>query len=435
MLERLTSLRVWLLVAMLATAVVTIAAGNAFIGRLSATSDRAADQAKALATARAVASQVQSGAGVAELRTLQRVLRNDQIVVIRHGTTIFAGPPLASRTLEVSVSAPMPGGQVILRDHHTQAPGGVTQGTLVAGVIAILIIGEAWLAATMLVRTVRKPVTRAIETADRLAAGDFSARMGVVGPEEFAHLGWAFDSMAARLQQADAEQKRFLADLAHEIATPLSAVSGFASALVDQSARTISERAEAAAIVVHESDRLHQLLDDVRHLHRLELAESVRQEQVDMDLLCTETARRFRLAAQNAGVTLLVCAEQVSVIADPRLIDTVVNNFVSNAIRYTPSGGRVQIRAHRRRSAAVISVRDTGIGIAPQHLERIFDRLYRVDEARDRATGGSGLGLAIARRAAQSLSARIEVESKPGDGSECRLLLPALTAPRSGGNE
>jgi signal transduction histidine kinase len=111
----------------------------------------------------------------------------------------------------------------------------------------------------------------------------------------------------------------------------------------------------------------------------------------------------------------------------------VVDNFVSNAIRYTPAGGRVEIRPRRRRPAAVIAVRDTGIGIGPKHLERIFDRLYRVDEARDRATGGSGLGLALARRAAQSLGARIEVHSKPGDGSEFRLILPAV--PRSGNNE
>jgi two-component system sensor histidine kinase BaeS len=259
--------------------------------------------------------------------------------------------------------------------------------------------------------------------------------MAISGPEEFAHLGRAFDTMAAQLQQADTEQKRFLADLAHEIATPLSAVSGFAFALVDHSAHTAAERAEAAAIVARESDRLRQLLDDVRHLHRLELAESVRQEQVDIHVLCTETARRFQLTARSARITLLVCAEQVSVTADPRLVDAVVNNFVSNAIRYTPAGGRVQIRAHQNRSAAVIAVRDTGIGIAPEHLDRIFDRLYRVDEARDRATGGSGLGLAIARRAAQSLGARIEVESAPGDGSEFRLLLPSATAPPSGGSE
>ena len=307
--------------------------------------------------------------------------------------------------------------------------------TLVAGAVAALLIAEAWLGATVLVRTVRKPVGRAIETADRLAAGDLSARMAISGPEEFAHLGRAFDSMAAQLQQADTEQKRFLADLAHEIATPLSAVSGFAFALVDHSAHTAAERAEAAAIVVRESDRLRQLLDDVRNLHRLELAESVRQEQVDIHELCTETARRFQLTAQNAKITVLVCAEQVSVIADPRLIDAVVNNFVSNAIRYPPTGGRVQIQAHRNRSAAMIAVRDTGIGIAPEHLDRIFDRLYRVDEARDRATGGSGLGLAIARRAAQSLGARIEVESTPGHGSEFRLLLPRVTAPTSDDTE
>jgi two-component system sensor histidine kinase BaeS len=305
-------------------------------------------------------------------------------------------------------------------------------GIVVAIVVAVLLIGEAWLAATMFYRTVRRPIARAIETVDRLATGDFSARMGISGPEEFAHLSQAVDGVAGRLQQADTEQKRFLADLAHEIATPLSAVSGFAVALVDQSARTAAERAEAADIVVRESDRLRQLLDDLRHLHRLELAESVRQEQVDIAALCTETARRFRLAAEEAGVTLLVCAERFSVVTDPRLTDAVVNNFVSNAIRYTPSGGRVQIQAHRRRPDIVIAVRDTGIGIAPKDLERIFDRLYRVDTARDRATGGSGLGLAIARRAAQSLGARIEVESKPGEGSEFRLLLSPLVLPPTG---
>jgi signal transduction histidine kinase len=267
---------------------------------------------------------------------------------------------------------------------------GVLPLPLLAGVVAVVLIGEAWLAATVLVRSLSR----------------------------------AFDSMAGQIQEADAEQKRFLADLAHEIATPLSAVSGFAVALVDQNARSPAERAEAADIVLHESDRLQQLLDDVRHLHRLELAESVRQEQVDIDVLCAETAQRFRLAADDAGVTLVVCAGQVSVRADPRLIDAVVNNFVSNAIRYTPPGGRVRIVAQRRRSAAVIAVRDTGMGIAPEHLERIFDRLYRVDEARDRATGGFGLGLAIARRAAQSLNGRIEVTSTPGAGSEFRLVLP-----------
>ena len=429
MINRLTSLRAWLLVTMMATAVVTLVAGNFIAGRLSAGSERAADRAKALATARAIASQVQAGASKAELRALQRVLPNDQIVVIRHGITIFAGPPKSSLPLELIVSAPLAGGRVQLRDHHAPAPAAVAQVTLVAGVLALLIIGEAWLAATVLVRTVRKPVGRAIETADRLATGDFSARMGASGSEEFARLGHAVDAMAAQLQRADTEQKRFLADLAHEIATPLSAVSGFAVALIDGSARTVVERAEAADIVTHESARLHRLLDDLQHLNRLELADSVRREPVDIDALCVAAAQRFRLAAQNAGVTLLLRSGHISHTADPRLIDAVVNNFLSNAIRYTPSGGKIVIRARRRRAGVIIAVRDSGIGIAPHHLERIFDRLYRADEARDRATGGLGLGLAIARRAAQSLGAHIEVDSQPGTGSEFRLILPPAPFP------
>jgi signal transduction histidine kinase len=426
MIERLTSLRVWLLAAMLATALVTIVAGNFIIDRINASSEVAADRAKALLIARTIAAQVQHGTGVAQLRALQDVLPNDQLVVVQRDHTVFAGPSMTSLPLELTVSAPIPAGRVTLRDHSAPAGGGgLAQGTLVAGVIAVLIIAEAWLAATLLVRTVRKPVDRAIDAADRLAAGDFFARMGVSGPEEFARLGRAFDSMAAQLQRADTEQKRFLADLAHEIATPISAISGFAVALVDGSVQTADDRAEAASIVAQESGRLQRLLDDVRTLNELDLTESVRRERVDLSELCAETARRFRLAADTAQVAVRVQARHMRVSSDPRLIETVLNNFVSNAIRYTPPGGRVDIRARRRRAEILIAVHDTGIGMAPQQLERIFNRFYRVDEARDRVTGGSGLGLAIARRAAQSIGGRIEVDSKPQAGSEFRLIIPS----------
>lgn len=436
MLSRLASLRVWLLAAMLATAVVTLVAGNVITGQLSAASEEAADRAKAQATARSIALQVQGGADADDLRALQQVLPTDQIIVTRNGTTVFAGPALASEPLELTVTAPLPGGQVELRDHHAPASGGLGQGTLVAAIIALAVIAEAWLAATVLVRTVRRPVGRAIEAAGRLAGGDFSARMGTSGPEEFARLGQAVDAMAAQLQHADAEQKRFLADLVHEIATPISAISGFAVALTDGSVQTTAERAEAADIVTGETRRLQRLLDDVRQMNRLELTDSVRREHVDVSALCQQAAQRFRLAARDAGVTVTARAAHAWLDTDPRLIDVMVSNFVSNAIRYTPRGGKVEIRAARRRRppAVVIAVRDTGTGIAPEHLERIFDRLYRTDDARDRASGGSGLGLAIARSAARTLGARIEVDSQPGTGSEFRLVLPA-GAPVPGNDE
>jgi signal transduction histidine kinase len=429
-LSRLASLRVWLLAAMLATAVLTLVAGNVIARQLSSSAEDAADRAKSQATAQVIAAQVRAGADADDLRALQQVLPTDQIIVTRNGTTMFAGPALTSEPLEQTVTVPLPGGRVELRDHHAPASAGLGQGTLVAAVIALVVIAEAWLAATVLVRTVRRPVGRAIEAAGRLAGGDFSARMGVSGPEEFARLGQAVDAMAAQLQHADAEQKRFLADLVHEIATPVSAISGFAVALTDGSVQTPAERAEAADIVTGETRRLQRLLDDVRRLNRLELTDSVHREHVDIGALCQQAAQRFRLAARDAGVTVTARAAHAWLDADPRLIDVVVGNFISNAIRYTPRGGKVEIRAARRRRppVVVIAVRDTGTGIAPGHLEKIFDRLYRTDDARDRASGGSGLGLAIARSAARTLGARIEVDSQPGTGSEFRLILPAGAA-------
>lgn len=427
MLSRLASLRVWLLAAMLTTAVLTLVAGNVITSQLNTSSEDAVDRAKSLATAKVIAAQVQAGADAEDLRALQQVLPTDQIIVTKNRTTIFAGPALTSEPLELTVTVPLPGGQVELRDYHAPSAGGLGQGTLVAGVIALVVIAEAWLAATALVRTVRRPVGRAIEAAGRLAAGDFSARMGTSGPEEFARLGHAVDAMAAQLQHADAKQKRFLADLVHEIATPVSAISGFGVALADGSVQTPAERAEAADIVVAETRRLQRLLDDVRQLNQLELAESVHHEHTDIGALCDQAAQRFQIAARDAGVTVTARAAHAWLDTDPRLTDAIVSNFVSNAIRYTPRGGKVEIRAARRRRppAVIIAVRDTGTGIAPGHLEKIFDRLYRTDDARDRASGGSGLGLAIARSAARSLGARIEVDSRPGAGSEFRLILPA----------
>ena len=166
-----------------------------------------------------------------------------------------------------------------------------------------------------------------------------------------------------------------LASLVHEIATPVSAISGFAVALADGSVQTPAERAEAADVVIAETGRLQQLLDDVRQLNQLELTESVHHEHTDLGALCNQAAQRFRIAARDAGVTVTARAAHAWLDTDPRLIDAILSNFVSNAIRYTPRGGKVEIRA------VIIAVRDTGTGIEPSHLEKIFDRLYRTNDA------------------------------------------------------
>jgi two-component system sensor histidine kinase BaeS len=266
-----------------------------------------------------------------------------------------------------------------------------------------------------------------VAAADRVAAGDLEARIGTAGTDEFVRLANAFDSMAARLDSADHDQRQFLADVAHEIATPVNAISGLGAALADGTLATQEERADAAGLIEANTKRLESLLEDLRRLTRLDLAEPVAREEIDIADLCRSVRARFAPAAVEAGLDLSARPAHQHITADRRLLETVLDNFVSNAIRYTPPGGSVNIQATRRGRAVVLSVADTGMGIDPEDVERIFDRFFRVDQARDRASGGSGLGLALAKRAAQAMDARLEVSSEPGRGSEFRIVLPTQT--------
>jgi signal transduction histidine kinase len=252
--------------------------------------------------------------------------------------------------------------------------------------------------------------------------------MGSEGRGEFGQLARAFDAMAARLDTSDRNQRQFLGDLAHEIATPVTAISGSGLALGDGTAATEEERLAAVETLTRETRRLQGLLADLHSLTRLDLAETVRQAPVDIDDLCREITERFMPVARAAGVHLALRTSNITVVSDRRLLDMVVANFVSNAIRYTPAGGSVRIDVRRNRQEVIIAVRDSGIGISAEHQERIFDRFYRVDEARQRATGGSGLGLSLAMRAAKELRGWIEVQSGPGAGSTFRLSVPIRPA-------
>ena len=428
MVARLTSLRFWLLVAMIAAGVVGLVGAYVSFGKIQAAQERRADLRKAEQQAAAVAHQAAAGVGRARFAALQAVLPNDQLIVLRGGRRVFVGPAITARELEVTASANFPGGQVILRDYESPGKNWTALLTLIAAAVIVLVILAAWLAATLLTRAVREPVERAVAAADRLAAGDLSARMGASGPDELMRLGAAFDSMAERLESADQEQRRFLADVAHEIATPTNAISGYGVALADGSLESEAEREEARALIESETRRLTNLIADLRALTRLDVAGEARRAGVDLRELCRAAVARFAPAARAAGIRLESDLRQVAVESDPRLIETVLDNLLSNALRYTPSGGRVELRLRRDRKEVVLSVRDTGIGIAPEQQRRVFDRLYRVDEARDRERGGSGLGLAIAQRAAQALGGRIELDSEEGRGSEFRLVLPS--APR-----
>jgi signal transduction histidine kinase len=436
MLAPFASLRMWVAAAMAGTALIGVVIAYLLVGSFEQKTSRRADARKAravaVAVAAAVAGRVASGTGPADLATFQRLLPNDRIVVRDRGAVIFAGPALTGRALETAATAPIPGsrggGSVKIEDHSSPGGSRAALAAVLAGV-ALMVIAAALLVARRLTRAIRAPVQRAIAAADRVAAGDFSARMGTEGPEELAHLGRAFDAMAARLETLERDQRRFLADVAHEIATPVGTLAGFGLALADGSLSAPAERTEAAAVIEAERERIGRLLDDLRELNSLERGAPPARERLDVAELVRTVAARFAPAATAADVRLRVRGHRTTTRTDRHLVETIVANLVSNAIRYTPAGGRVDVAVHRELHGVAIAVRDTGIGIAPEHRERIFDRLYRVDDARDRAHGGAGLGLAIVREAARALGARIEVDSAPGRGSEFRVVLGRAEPP------
>lgn len=425
MLARAPSLRFWLLVAMIVTSLAGLGGAVLLFNHVESGSEQASDTADAHQRARAVAAQAEAGADRARLGALQALLPNDRITVYRGGRVIFRGPPLPGRELELQVEVPFSGGLVRLADYTSPSSSPTLDLTLITAGVLALVIAAAIIAATLVTRAVRAPVQRAIGAAERVSHGDFAARMGTSGPEELVKLGSAFDDMAARLEQADRDQRQFLADVAHEIATPVNAVTGFALALADGAAQGEQERQEARSVIEAQAGRLRDLLSDLRELTQLDLAEGVRVEPLSLKPFGERLAASFHPAAHDAGLDLRLAVDDSEILTDARLLEMIASNLVSNAIRYTPSGGTVRLELRRRRDQLVLRVRDTGVGIAPEHQRRIFERLYRVDRTRDRATGGSGLGLAIVHRAVQTLGGQIELESTPGKGSEFRVILPA----------
>ncbi len=295
------------------------------------------------------------------------------------------------------------------------------------GVLATVI----FVLAESVARRLRRQVSGLADTASEFASGDWSAR-AVVSNDELGRAAAAFNHMADRLEEADVTQRRFLADVAHELRTPVTAIDGFAAALGDGAAGTEEDRAEAIGFIREEAVRLRELVSDLRSLTRWDLGEAdLDIRAVDLADRAHNVAQRFAVSAQDAGVTLVAEGDPVVLRTDPRHVDTVLANLVSNALAATPTGGEIRVGVTAERDGGRITVHDTGRGIAPEDQKRIFDRLYRVDRARSRDDGGSGLGLAIVKRLVGQLGGTIDVTSRLGTGTTFTVNLPPDAATRA----
>jgi len=286
--------------------------------------------------------------------------------------------------------------------------------------VAALLIGVLGVAGGVAwVRRLAAPVTELIVAAGRVEAGDFGARVTERGPREVRAVAGAFNAMSARLEATEARRRSFLADVTHELRTPLSVIRGQAEGIADG---LYPGDAAHLAPILGATRTLETLVDDLRTLTLSESGSLVlERESVDLAVLVNETLESFRANAEAGGVQL---REQVGgtvplVDADPARLRSILANLLANAIRHTPSGGTVTVRARPGPGLVEIEVADTGAGIPPELLPNVFERFVRGPGSQ-----GSGLGLAIARDLVVAHGGTIRAESEPGLGTIFRFTIP-----------
>jgi len=282
-----------------------------------------------------------------------------------------------------------------------------------ASVLAALLV--SW----FLSRRIVAPIRTLTDASQHIADGHYAERVQVTGTDEIAQLATRFNQMATQLEQVESMRRQLIGDVTHELRTPLTSIKGYMEGLVDG---VLPSTPETFNQIHREADRLSRLVDDLQELSRVEAkAYSLDIRSVTVSSLVQTTVKRLTPQARDKRITLHsdLPADLPPLQADEDRITQVLVNLVANAIQYTPEGGNVSITAARQADEIYISVKDTGVGIPPEHLANLFTRFYRVDKSRSRqAGGGSGIGLTIAKHLVEAHGGRIWAESKgEGQGS------------------
>ena len=310
--------------------------------------------------------------------------------------------------------------------------------TLITAALVLLIAGT-----TVMAILVFRPVHRRLRALERAAtavgAGETAVRAPENGGDEVASLARRFNRMAAdldarvrELRDADRSRRQLLADVSHELMTPLTAMRGYLETLALPAAvKDDATRARYLGIVTEETLRLEAIIGDLLDLARLDGgAGSFEREAVPIAHLFDRAFARHQGTLDEHGVTLErdIGAGADAVLGDERRLEQVLQNLVANAVRHTPRGGRIALRAAPDGDDVVLVVEDSGPGIPPEHLPHVFDRFYRVDSARDARSGGSGLGLSIVRAVVEQHGGRVSAANGVMGGARFELRLPAAHA-------
>ncbi|HUI10163.1 MAG TPA: ATP-binding protein [Bacteroidota bacterium] len=289
-------------------------------------------------------------------------------------------------------------------------------------VVLFLSVSGGWLMAGIVLR----PIRDVSERARNITASNLSGRIPPRAvQDELGELIATINDMIARLEDSFRNIREFSLSIAHELKTPLTILKG-ESELALAHPLTPGEAQDLASMYLEETSRLSRIVDDLLTLARVESGQmSLAVEPVELHRLLEDIHEDALILASGKQMTVTMDQnDEARLVGDPVRLRQLFRALISNAVRYTDAGGTIRIRSRRLEAEAIVSIEDTGIGIPPESLGKIFERFYRVEEARTRARGGSGLGLALARWIAEAHRGSIDVRSTPGEGSCFTVHLP-----------
>jgi signal transduction histidine kinase len=294
--------------------------------------------------------------------------------------------------------------------------------------VLFVLVGAIFIGSVYVYRKINAPLDEIRRGAERFSQGRFGLKLPEYQVREISDLATALNQMATQLDRLESLRREFVANVSHELKTPVTTIKGFIETLLEGAKENPADLQRFLEIISRQSDRLAAIIDDLLTLSRLESAPL--SEVMDAGVYRLEdildSCRDICLArAQQKNITIkLSCAATCKVRADRSLLTQAIINLVENAIKYSPEGTTITLACAEPGSYIEITVTDEGPGIAEHHLPRLFERFYRADKARSRKLGGTGLGLAIVKHIASVHGGEVGVSSKPGAGSTFSISLP-----------
>ena len=291
---------------------------------------------------------------------------------------------------------------------------------LMTSVIVLLLsfVASAWVSMRQ-----SRPIREMAAATRAFAEGNFDTRMHDYGAGEIGELASAFNAMADSLQETERQRREFIANISHELKTPLQGIIGSAELI----ASGMVKEEDLPRFVGHiqkEATRLLTLIEDILRLSQLDEGREMPREDVDLFAVAREVKTDLAAAAAAKNVTLSVSGEETVLHGVRRLLYEILFNLCDNAIKYNKDGGTVAVTVGAKDGICTVQVRDTGIGIPPAEQSRVFERFYRVDKSHSKESGGTGLGLSIVKHAVQYHGGRISMDSAPGKGTSISVSLP-----------